>query len=441
MENCYQVRKIDLKNVEGRRIQVRVPGSKSITNRALLLAMLSDGACLLKGALFSDDSRYLQQCIADLGFALRAEEEKETIWIEGQGGRIPKKEASVYVGSAGTAARFLTALLGMQEGIWHLDASEQMRRRPMEPLLRTLEEMGVKVAYEGEEGHFPFTLISPKTEKEWVRINIDHSSQFLSALLIAAGSGRRRLSIEVEGSHGMAYIDMTLRMMEQFGVTAQRMQGGFCVGGTADRGTDREGYLHRTYEIEPDVSAACYFYGMAALLGIEGLVEGVHFDSLQGDVEFLKILERMGCRLQESREGIRLSGPKGGRLKGITADMHACSDQAITLAAIAPYASSPVRITGIGHIRLQESDRLSGIAQALAAVGIRCEEKADEITIFPGVPTPGKIKTYDDHRMAMGFSLTGLRADGIEIEDPLCCRKTFETYFEVFDRVTEELLS
>ena len=177
MENCYQVRKIDLKNVEGRRIQVRVPGSKSITNRALLLAMLSDGACLLKGALFSDDSRYLQQCIADLGFALRAEEEKETIWIEGQGGRIPKKEASVYVGSAGTAARFLTALLGMQEGIWHLDASEQMRRRPMEPLLRTLEEMGVKVAYEGEEGHFPFTLISPKTEKERVRINIDHSSQ------------------------------------------------------------------------------------------------------------------------------------------------------------------------------------------------------------------------------------------------------------------------
>ncbi len=170
--------------------------------------------------------------------ALRAEEEKETIWIEGQGGRIPKKEASVYVGSAGTAARFLTALLGMQEGIWHLDASEQMRRRPMEPLLRTLEEMGVKVAYEGEEGHFPFTLISPKTEKERVRINIDHSSQFLSALLIAAGSGRRRLSIEVEGSHGMAYIDMTLRMMEQFGVTAQRMQGGFCVGGTADRGTD-----------------------------------------------------------------------------------------------------------------------------------------------------------------------------------------------------------
>lgn len=195
-------------------------------------------------------------------------------------------------------------------------------------------------------------------------------------------------------------------------------------------------YRHQVYEIEPDVSAACYFYAMAALLGIEGRVQGVHFDSLQGDVKFLRILGRMGCAMKETPEGIVLFGPEKGRLKGVEADMHACSDQAITLAAIAPYADSPVTITGIGHIRYQESDRLTAISQELTRLGIRVRTWEDGLTIWPGRPGPGKVRTYDDHRMAMGFSLTGLRADGIEIDDPGCCRKTFAGYFEVLDKVT-----
>ena len=306
------------------------------------------------------------------------------------------------------------------------------------------------MVYEGEEGHFPFTLIVGKREAEeaaasgtagrqTVTVDIAHSSQFLSALLIASCCSGRDLDIRVKGTHGMAYIDMTVKMMEQFGIVPQRLDGVSEKAGSAGAGGFRMGqgcYRHQVYEIEPDVSAACYFYAMAALLGIEGRVQGVHFDSLQGDVEFLRILGRMGCAMKETPEGIVLFGPEKGRLKGVEADMHACSDQAITLAAIAPYADSPVTITGIGHIRYQESDRLTAISQELTRLGIRVRTWEDGLTIWPGHPGPGKVCTYDDHRMAMGFSLTGLRADGIEIDDPGCCRKTFAGYFEVLDKVT-----
>ena len=431
MENdIYQVPYVYGK-MEGRGIvTVRVPGSKSITNRALLLAMLADGPCTLTGALFSDDSRYLQQCIADLGFSIEADEEKAEIRVEGMGGRLPVQEASVYVGSAGTAARFLTALLGLKNGIWHLDSSEQMRRRPMLALLKSLQNLGTGVEYAGQEGHFPFTLYPENNGKQEITVNIEHSSQFLSALLIAACCAERSLDIHVEGTHGMAYIDMTLLMMEQFGVKAEK-RGADCFH--IDAG---QTYRHREYAIEPDVSAACYFYGMAALLGIEVLVPGVHFDSLQGDVEFLRILERMGCSLRESAEGIVLKGPGNGRLRGIEADMHACSDQAITLAAIAPFADGPVTITGIGHIRYQESNRMEAVSAELGRLGIRCEQGEDSLKIWPGRPLPNVVKTYEDHRMAMGFSLIGLRAEGIAIADPGCCRKTFENYFKVLDEVT-----
>ena len=446
----YQVRNIYQDICEGaggrKAFTARVPGSKSITNRALLLSMLSDGDCILKGALFSDDSRYLVQCIADLGFAITAKEAAEEIRVKGLGGRIPKKEASVYVGSAGTAARFLTALLGLKEGVWHLDASEQMRRRPMEPLLACLKSLGTQVVYEGEEGHFPFTLIVGKRKAEasgtagrqTVTVDIAHSSQFLSALLIASCCSGRDLDIRVKGTHGMAYIDMTVKMMEQFGIVPKCLEDA-SEGSVSGFRVEQGCYRHQVYEIEPDVSAACYFYAMAALLGIEGSVQGVHYDSLQGDVEFLRILGRMGCEMKETPEGIVLFGPEKGRLKGVEADMHACSDQAITLAAIAPYADSPVTITGIGHIRYQESDRLTAISQELTRLGIRVRTWEDGLTIWPGRPGPGKVRTYDDHRMAMGFSLTGLRADGIEIDDPGCCRKTFAGYFEVLDRVIGEL--
>lgn len=419
--------------IKKRSLTAEVPGSKSMTNRALLLATLANGESLLKGALFSDDSRYFLKCIQDLGFDAVADEEKKTVRVCGLGGRIPRPEAGIYVGSAGTAARFLTAYLGTAEGSYYLDASEQMRGRPMAPLLKTLEELGTQITYEGEPGYFPFHLESHGFGKHKISVDIGHSSQFMSAFLISACLAGEDMEIQVEGSHGMSYIHMTVKMMEEFGVRCEKLCG--------ERYIIRKGqeYSAGEYQIEPDASAAAYFYAMAPLLGIRVQVKNVKESSLQGDVKFIRILEQMGCRMGETAEGIWLEGPEDGKFHGITVDMNACSDQAITLAAIAPFADSPTVINGIGHTRFQESNRIMAIGTELRRMGIHCEERQDGITIYPGEPRPAEIETYDDHRMAMGFTLTGLRAEGIVIKNPGCCSKTFEDYFQVLDRVVGEL--
>lgn len=439
-QNFYQVKNISgrLKN---REVIVTVPGSKSITNRALLLATLASGESLLTGALFSDDSRYFLKCIQSLGFETAVEEERCRIRVKGQDGAIPKREASLYVGSAGTAARFLTAFLGLSEGYWHFDASEQMKKRPMEPLLDNLTQLGAAISFEGQPGHFPFWMEGRKAAKDRICVNIDRSSQFLSALLISACLAPNGLRVDVEGSHGMAYVDMTVEMMREFGVV--------CEKGVWE-GTDKNGrlfyevrpgqhYRAMEYRIEPDLSAAAYFFALAAVLGVRVTVRDVTLHGKQGDVEFLRILEKMGAVVEQTPLGVAVTGPAGGRLKGIDVDMGACSDQAITLAAIAPYADGPVTISGIGHIRYQESDRLAAMETELRRMGIRCETASDRITIWPGTPQPASIKTYEDHRMAMGFALTGLAAPGIVIEDPGCCKKTFEGYFKVLEEVTDGL--
>lgn len=414
-------------------LAVDVPGSKSITNRALLLATLAEGISTLRGVLFSDDSRHFLKCVQNLGFETQVDEAGRLVRVKGLGGAVPLTKADLYVGSAGTAARFLTACLGLSEGIYRMDASEQMRRRPMAPLLCALKELGCGILYDAEEGHFPFVLRGHGFRKEQISINIDSSSQFLSALLIVSCLCKRDFTTHIEGTHGMAYIDMTLKMMEQFGVCTQKASDSTFL--------TRAGQHYRAldYRIEPDVSAACYFYAMSPLLHVPVRVNHVHFDSLQGDVAFIRLLEEMGCLAADTPEGIVLSPPAEGMFHGITADMSACSDQAITLAAIAPFAEGPTTINGIGHIRFQESDRIAAITAELSRMGIRCDERQDGITIYPGRPAPSTVETYDDHRMAMGFSLTGLRSPGIVIADPGCCRKTFEDYFEVLDDVIKRL--
>jgi len=419
-------------------ITVTVPGSKSITNRALLLATLANGSSTLRGVLFSDDSRHFLDCVQKLGFETSVDEAARTVTVTGLGGAVPLREASLYVGSAGTAARFLTAYLGVSNGIYHMDASAQMRRRPMAPLLASLKELGCEISYEeiGEsgEGYFPLTLCGHGFGTDTITVDIDRSSQFLSALLISSCLSERDFRIHVQGTHGMSYIDMTCRMMEQFGVRTER------TGENEFLTRAGQAYQPRDYQVEPDVSAACYFYAMAPLLGIPVQVRNVHYDSLQGDIQFFKVLMKMGCMIRGTREGNIVVPPADGIFHGVTADLSAFSDQAITLAAIAPYADSPTTITGIGHIRFQESDRISAIVTELRRMGIRCEETDSSITIYPGTPQPSVVETYDDHRMAMGFSLIGLRAPGIRIHDPGCCRKTFENYFGVFGETVQKLL-
>lgn len=415
------------------KIFVSVPGSKSITNRALLLAALADGESCLEGALFSDDSRYFLKCLQDLGFEAKADEAARRVRVKGLGGSVPKKEAEIYVGSAGTAARFLAAFLACSHGSFYMDASEQMKKRPMESLLKALQEVGAEISCTGEQGHFPLQIWGSGIHKQHITVDIDKSSQFLSALLISGFLSEKELHIHIEGSHGMAYIQMTVEMMQQFGVCAKQVSEREFVIFAGQR------YQARAYDIEPDASAACYFWAMAAILGISVTVERTHFDSLQGDVAFVHILEQMGCEVQDTEEGIMVTGPYDGRLKGVTVDMRACSDQAITLAAIAPFAEEPVRIRGISHIRGQESDRIAAIIENLTALGIRTEELSDGVVIYPGEAHGSVLQTHEDHRLAMGFALTGLRVEGVKIMNPMCCRKTFEDYFSVLEQAVEQI--
>lgn len=367
--DIYKVPCLKGRTLSNHTVTVTVPGSKSITNRALLLAMLADGESVLTGALFSDDSRHFLSCLHALGFQTTASETESRITVKGLAGRLPCAESALYVGSAGTAARFLTACLGVSQGVFHMDASSQMKKRPMAPLLDALKELGCEISFSEKEGYFPFTLTGHGFHKNSICIDIDSSSQFLSALLIASCLSEKDMEIQVKGSHGMSYIAMTGKMMEQFGVRFSKTSEDVFMIPAGQH------YHALSYAIEPDVSAAAYFYALAAILGISVTVKGVFPDSLQGDVQFLYILEQMGCSIKETPEGLCLSGPKKKKLHGITVDMSACSDQAITLAAIAPYADAPTTITGIGHIRHQESDRISAIAENLQAMGVSCTEQ------------------------------------------------------------------
>jgi len=429
----YTVATIQKEQITAPLLKIAVPGSKSITNRALLLATLAQGKSRLTGAIFSEDATYFQSCIKELGFETIIDKEQCSVTVTGLGGAVPKKEASIYVGSAGTAARFLTAYLGMSNGTYHLDSSEQMKKRPMAPLISGIKQLGCTVAFEEKENFFPFTLQSCGIGVDSVSVNIDNSSQFLSALLISGILSTKDFKIQVEGTHGMGYIEMTVNMMKQFGVSVKHP--------TEDTYIIPAGQTYQAmeYAIEPDVSAACYFYACAPLLHIPVQVPGVHKDSLQGDLAFLDVCVQMGCHYEDTPEGIILYPPATDSFPGVDVDMHAFSDQAITLSALAPFASSPTTIRGIGHIRLQESDRLSGIAKELTKMGIQVEEGKDYITIYPGTPKASQVETYDDHRMAMGFALVGLRAEGITILNPGCCKKTFADFFEVLESAMESI--
>lgn len=414
--------------------EVKVPGSKSMTNRVLLLAALQTGRITIDGVLFSDDSRVFLGSLQSLGFELQINESQKQVILEGCGGRIPKKEAEVYVGSAGTAARFLTAMLGCSDGIYTIQASEQMKKRPMRPLFELLEKLGAEITYLEEAYFLPVQIkgcncgrTSEEMVPAYMELDISKSTQFLSAMLLIAPMFKQGLQIHItsEKTDG-SYIRITRQMMRVFGVETEFDGRDYFVKANAS-------YYKEQYTVEPDMSAACYFYGAAALTGGRALVHNVHMDNTQGDLKFLEVLKQMGCEVTEEPQGIAVIGPKDGKLKGIHINMNDFSDQTMTLSVLAPFCEDKVRIEGIGHIRLQESDRLHGIATELMKLGVRCEEEETAITIYPGEPHAGVVETYEDHRMAMAFSLIGLRTEGITIDNPYCCRKTFEEYFELLD--------
>ena len=422
---------------------VSVPGSKSVTNRALLMAALSDGPCHLTGVLFSDDSRYFLSSLKSLGFDVKWNENTKEAWVVGCFGRIPLSYATINVGSAGTAARFLTAMVALSDGTYRVDCSAQMEKRPMRPLFECLSRMGAEFTFLKEEWHLPVLVKGCGVKSASVDLDISKSTQFLSALLLtspmlAAGLEIGITSEKTDGS----YIRITRKMMEQCGVTVRFDGQRYHVNGGVT-------YHGGEYAIEPDVSAACYFYAMAAVTGRRTVVSGVHRGLMQGDMKFLDVLVEMGCMLEETSEGIAITGPARGELRGVQCNMNDFSDQALTLAAIAPFANSPTDILGIGHIRAQECDRLHAMGCALHNMGVEFSTTDSSIHIEPLTKEQQEalekegvdriIHTFDDHRVAMSFAISGLRLDGVVIEDPMCCRKTFENYFEILDRIIQSV--
>lgn len=404
---------------------VRVPGSKSLTNRALMLAALAEGVTRLENALFSDDSQRFMESLTRLGFEVSAGAGEVT--VRGLGGRIPAPRAELFVGNAGTAARFLTAMLALGQGEYVLDGDARMRQRPIGDLLAALQALGVRA--ESATGCPPVTVRANGLPGGAATVAGEVSSQFLSGLLMAAPYAAGPLTLTVAGAlNSRPYVAMTLAIMRDFGVTvAQPTPEVFEV-------TPARYQAQPRYTIESDASAASYFFAAPAVCGGTVRVENIVRRSKQGDVAFVEVLAQMGCGVTEGADWIAVSAPPGEALRGVAVDMRDIPDTAQTLAAIAPFAASPTTITGIASARVKETDRVAAMCTELSRLGVQVEERPDGLTIHPCPhPRPAVIRTYDDHRMAMAFALTGLRAPGIVIENPGCVAKTFPHYFQVLE--------
>jgi len=400
---------------------IRIPGSKSLTNRALLLAALARGRSRLTDVLFSDDTSAMVESLRRLGFAVQVDQPGLLMMVEGLGGDIPAKSADLFVRGAGTAARFLTAMVGLGSGRFTIDGTERMRERPIQDLLDALGMLGVEAV--AERGTPPVVVNAHGMRGGRAMVRGDTSSQFLSALLMAAPYAQNDVEVILEGRLVEApYVEMTLAVMEAFGVSVGRegVRRFFVRSG--------QRYRAREYAIEPDASAAAYFFAAAAITGGRVRVPGLSRSSLQGDARFVDLLEEMGCRVVRGEGFLEVSG--SGVLRGIEADLSEMSDQTMTLAAIAPFADGPTRIRRVAHIRHQESDRLAATAAELRRLGQEVEESDDGLVILPRPVRPAVVQTYDDHRVAMAFAVTGLRAPGIAIADPGCVAKTFPDFFE-----------
>lgn len=388
---------------------INVPGSKSISVRALLISALAEGTSILYHISLCDDVMDMIACLQTLGVEITLQ--GDTALVIGCGGNFPVKKAQLNVGKGGTVARFLTAVLGMSDGEYTLLADEQMTARPMQPLLRSLGDMGASFSFLGEQDHLPYVIKGLQSKPEWatrlpqaVTVDITQSSQFLSALLIADAILPQPVKLGVVGQHGMDYIAMTQNVMWSFGVTVD------------DDFTFTGGYMPKKYEVEPDMSCACYWCALARLTGLPLSVKGVMPHSMQGDSQFVQMIPTF---------------------QGGTIDMSKMGDQVLTLAVVAPFLQKPTRITGVAHLRGQESDRLHAIVQNLSALGVPVTEQEDGVTIMPTTPHGGQIRTFGDHRVAMAFAVLGCVVEGVVLDDVTCVTKSYPNFFEQLTALVE----
>lgn len=405
-------------------IDIQVPSSKSILSRALILAAFTEGDTLLRCASFGEDTEALLGCLTALGIG--HEEVSGGILVHGT--KNFAKKATLDVGSAGTTSRFLTAVLAFFGGDYEFSSSKQMERRPMEHLF-LLQKLGAKITFSGEEGHFPFRLLSEGIAASSAQIGTDVSTQYASGLMLAAALTKSHFTVELTGARTAgSYLRMTAALIGRFSGSCRRTQSGYEVAGIAEP--------PKEFSVEPDISGACYFYALSLLCGAKVLVEGVFGDTVQGDIKFLDLLAAKGVHLRNTPKGIEADGSRIPFYHGFDEDMRDYSDQTLTVAVLAAFAETPSILRNISHIRTQECDRVEAAIENLRAIGVRAFHNGEDLFIEPAPVRPAAIRTFGDHRVAMAFSLVGLKLGGVEIDDPDCSKKTFPSFFEILDTLT-----
>ena len=411
-------------------VSITPPGSKSITNRALLCAALADGTSRLSGALDSDDTAVMIDSLIKLGVPVRRE--SDTIWVDGCGGSWANRKAELFVKNSGTTIRFLTAALGIGGGEYHVDGIQRMRERPIGDLVDAISQLGGNLSATSPGGCPPVVIDSERASGGTAIVKGNISSQYLSGLLMAAPLAEGDLQFEISGKLiSVPYVEMTLEVMRSFGVHVDveldhdNVPRKFAIHSQAT-------YQCSDYRIEPDASAASYFLATAAICGGSATVHGLHKNALQGDVNFARVLEQMGCEVLWGDDFITV---RGKAKIGIEVDMADISDTAQTLAVVALFVDGSTTISGIAHNRIKETDRIGNLAIELRKLGASIDEHEDGFTVNPRPLHGAEIETYDDHRMAMSLSLVGLRQAGVVICEPGCVAKTYPNFFADMESV------
>ena len=402
--------------------RVSIPGSKSITNRAMILAAMAQGRSVLDSVLLSDDTRYMSDALRVMGFVVEVDEDAHRITVGGRGGVIPAHGGEIFVGGAGTVMRFIVAMVTLGEGRFRIDGNQRMRQRPIGPQLDAMQRLGASVYSERDNNCPPVIVDASRARFEGGETSIDArvSSQFVSAMLMPAPIWKAGLKLRVIGDAARPFIDMTLRLMEAWGTHNSVETDQIVVPGG-------QWYRAQRFVVEPDASSASYFAAAAALIGGAVKIEGLSSNSVQGDLGFLGVLQRMGARVSWHPDYVEIVGT--GQLAGVDVAMNAMPDMVPTLAAIAPFASSPTKIRNVAFIRHHESDRIRVLATELRRIGADVSETEDGLEIRPSTMRPAPIETYDDHRIAMSFAVLGLKLPGTKIKNPGCVAKTFPDFF------------
>ena len=419
---------LEIKPIHEIDVTVKVPGSKSYTNRALITAALAAGESVIRNVLLSDDTRLMMACLKEVGVSIKSGQDDNALVIKGCGGAIPVGEAGLFAGNAGTVVRFMTAALTLGKGQYEIDGVERMRNRPIQELLNGLNRLGADVTSKETTGCPPVVINASGLKGGTIKMKGNVSSQYISAILLAAPYATNDVHIIITDElASKSYVDLTIEVMNRFGVSVKRdsYKEFHVKSGQSYKGCE--------YMVEPDASSASYFFAVAAITGGRVRVEGLGENSLQGDASFVDILDKMGCVTRKAKDWLEV---EGGKLKGIDIDMNNTPDVVQTLVAVAVFAEGKTRIRNVKNLRYKETDRISALVNELKRIGVKAREYEDGLEIEPSTtPHSAEISTYNDHRMAMSFALIGLRIKGIKIKNPECVHKTFPDFFERLEKL------